>query len=332
MNSILFKIAAKTDQGKVRENNEDNFLISQNLANNEWFCPQNPDQPIELSDKGCLLAVADGMGGMNAGEEASKIAIEVIRELFEIDKFPEDDELIESCMREVVFEADRRIKEKAANDDSLEGMGTTIVFVWIHGGKAHLTWCGDSRAYIFHPDSGLKQLSKDHSYVQELVDEGVISQDAAFDHPDNNIITRSLGDTYKRAESDYLEYTLHRNETILLCSDGLNGELRDCDIEGIIRNNDDSLKSCCDKLINEALKAGGNDNVTVAICKIVEGLSDLDVSEHSDEAKEPEVSTFKTTKAYVSSNTSKRWKYILLIAIALIGLLIGLCGILQILA
>ena len=319
MSSILFKMAAKTDQGNVRGNNEDNFLISQNLADNKWFCPQDPDQSIILSDNGCLLAVADGMGGMNAGEEASKMAIEVIKEFFSSDKLPEDNELIENYMKSAVVEADKRIKEKSDNDERYAGMGTTVVLAWIRRGKVHLTWCGDSRAYTYHPSLGLKQLSKDHSYVQELVDGGVISQDAAFDHPDNNIITRSLGDPNKAADPDYLEHILHNDETLLLCSDGLNGELRDHEIKKIIEDNDVSLKSCCNTLIDEALKAGGNDNVTIAICRIVEGLSDLDDSEKKDETSEPENSTFRATKVFVPQYL-KWWKTALLILIVLMGI------------
>ena len=320
-NSILFKMAAKTDQGKIRKNNEDNFLVNQDLADNDWFCPQDPDQHKTLSEAGCLLAVADGMGGMNAGEEASKIAIETVKEMFAGDKLPKDASSIEKYLKSVIAEADRRIKEKANEEKCFEYMGTTLVLSWIKGNKAHIVWCGDSRAYSFRLANGLRQLSKDHSHVQELVDAGAISQDDVFDHPLNNIVTQSLGDPDKPAKADYLEYTLHDNETLLLCSDGLNGELRDHEIEKIFFDNCDTLISCSEMLINEALNAGGRDNITIALCQITVGLPDLDNNETSVESKKVESSVRQTIKE--DTKKMELWKTILFLLVTLVGIVVS---------
>ena len=271
-----------------------------------------------LSDAGCLLAVADGMGGMNAGEEASKIAIETVKEMFGAEKLPEDETSIEKYMKSVFVEADRRIKEKAIEDKNFELMGTTLVLAWIKGDKARIAWCGDSRAYSFHSVYGLRQLSKDHSHVQELVDTGVISPENAFNHPLSNIITQSLGDPCKMAKADYVEYALHHNETILLCSDGLNGELRNHEIEKIIRDND-SLLACSETLINEALNAGGRDNVTLAICKITGGLPDLAPQETPIEKKALETHLSQTVKDD-ESKKRKWWQPLRFLNKSVVGL------------
>lgn len=275
MSDIRFRIAAKTDVGLERSNNEDNFQVSANLdeAPMKWV----NNEEYSLGRKGALLVVADGMGGMNAGEVASEIAINTIRECFSPDKIT--DEIvktrftIEKYMKGVIVEADKRIREFAKENPESRGMGTTIVIAWLFDGNLYVSWCGDSRAYIYNPTTGLFQISKDHSYVQELVDAGKISKEDAFDFPDSNIITRSLSDSSPKANPDCLlmPQKLCDNDIILLCSDGLNGMIRDQEIESIISANQGNMTECVDSLINAALDAAGADNCTVAVCQILSG-------------------------------------------------------------
>lgn len=278
MSNIKFKIAAKTDVGRVRTNNEDNLQAASDLttAPMKWV----NDQECDLGDKGALLVVADGMGGMNAGEVASEIAINTIREFFSPDNITEkvmsSRVEIDTFMKKSIKEADKRIKDTARKNPTNRGMGTTIVVAWILNDKLYVAWCGDSRAYIYNRINGLRQLSKDHSYVQTLVDSGRISRDDAFDYPDSNIITRCLCDSDQSARPDSLStpVTLCNGDIVLLCSDGLSGMIRDHEIEMVMTENSNNLSVCTDMLIEAACEASGQDNITVALCKILSGGSE----------------------------------------------------------
>ncbi len=275
MSDILFKMAAKTNVGLERQNNEDNFQVSANLdiLPMQWV----NNQQYNLGNRGALLVVADGMGGMNAGEVASQIAIDTVRSSFTPEKIT--DEVvksrftIEKFMKDVIVAADQNIRNYAKAYPESRGMGTTIVMAWLFDGMLYVSWVGDSRAYIYNPNTGLFQVSKDHSYVQELVDAGKISEEDAFDYPDSNIITRSLSDAAPKAQPDCLftPQKLCNGDIILLCSDGLSGMIRDGEIEQIIAQHQADMTVCVDTLIQAALDAGGADNCTVAICQILSG-------------------------------------------------------------
>lgn len=275
MTTMKFRLAAKTDMGVVRTNNEDNFQVAADLTSDKMQWINN--EVYSLGEKGTLLVVADGMGGMNAGEVASELAIETVREYFSSEKLT-DEVLknrysIEKYMNEVIVEADARIKQEAKLRPETRGMGTTIVIGWILDGKLYVSWCGDSRAYVYNPVAGLHQISKDHSYVQGLVDKGAISKEDAFDYPDSNIITRSLSDGTAKAKPESLlkPYDLCDQDIVLLCTDGLNGMLRDCEIEDVIRNNEVDMDCLADELIKAACEAAGSDNITICLCQILEG-------------------------------------------------------------
>lgn len=153
MNTMKIRLAAKTDMGIVRTNNEDNFQVAADLTSDKMQWINN--EVYSLGEKGTLLVVADGMGGMNAGEVASELAIETVREYFSSDRLT-DEVLknrysIEKYMNEVIVEADARIKQEAKRRPETRGMGTTIVIGWILDGKLYVSWCGDSRAYVYNP-------------------------------------------------------------------------------------------------------------------------------------------------------------------------------------
>lgn len=273
MSRITFRMTAGTNVGCVRTNNEDNFIINENLSQSDWFLPQDTSKVITLGQDGCVLVVADGMGGLNAGEVASAIAVETVKQSFldaDLRKVAKGPKSIEKFLRDIVVKADQTIKKHVKSHPETKGMGTTLIFIWVHGNTAHLVWCGDSRAYIYNKQSGLLRFSKDHSYVQQLVDEGKLDEDLAFDHPDSNIITRCLGDFQDRAMPDYKSYELHVGDILLICSDGLCGLCRDEEILHIMQQTSADIELCKQTLIQSALDAGGYDNVTLALFETVD--------------------------------------------------------------
>ncbi len=268
---VRLRLGAQTHMGCVRTNNEDNFLVSTDLAAGEWVLPQDSRQFFPLNGKGAMLVIADGMGGLDAGEVASQIAVDTVKEWFAPERIAEetlhDEQRLRACLCDAIKEADRRIKARSKKEQGGKPMGTTVVVAWLLEGYANIAWCGDSRAYLYNTVSGLVQKTKDHSYVQELVDSGQLLPEYAFDHPDSNIITRSLGNPRKAAEPDFVRFALREEETLLLCTDGLNGMLRDEEIEALMQENCTQPDVCLKKLIQGALDAGGHDNVTLILCQ-----------------------------------------------------------------
>lgn len=328
MSDLKIQIAAGTNVGLIRQNNEDNFVVCPDLTTSDWKIPQVVEYK-DLGDYGALLVVADGMGGANAGEVASAIAVETIQEAFSQNKLSEivhDDNAVQEFMKEVVKAADVRIFEKSKQDSNTRGMGTTVVMAWILGKRVYVCWCGDSRCYMLNKHKGLIRLSKDHSYVQELIDRGELDPDLAMNHPYSNVITRCLGDMENRAVPDTRIFQLHNGDTILLCSDGLSGLCSDLQILDILINHRDNAEDCKNELITAALNEGGHDNVTVALCNI-EIPSDKEDIEDETLPKgtlppAPLSQTQKSNKTYRQQEPKKRrfWKgsilFIVMVAIA----------------
>ena len=258
-----------------RPNNQDNF----------WICPDlssyaatgtvtigSSSTEVALTEKGALLVVADGMGGMSAGEVASQIVIDSIKSTFSNLKSLSlsNPNAIKSFIKQAIVDADKEMKKHAESHPETRGMGSTIVLVWILDKTVYVGWCGDSRAYCYNAQNGLVRLTHDHSYVQELVDNDKLSEEDAFDHPDSNIITRSLGDSGEKANPDVKEYPLHTGDTFLLCSDGLCGLLRDREIEDIMAQNS-SIGNCLNALWKHGSSIGWTDNTTIELAKVIEG-------------------------------------------------------------
>lgn len=264
--------AGKYDSTAPKEGNEDNMFYSLNLSgttqsnNEKWF---------SLDDYGILLAVADGMGGMNAGEVASQIAIDTVKYFFSsgkiTKKIAENDNLRQAYLEKVIVAADEQIKHMASEREDRKGMGSTLLLLWLFEDRITLSWIGDSRAYRYNPNIGIQLLSKDHSYVQELVDKGIITYEQSFDHPQGNIITRSLGDPTKVAKPESRHFKVYDEDILLLCSDGLSGVLRDSEIEQIINDNRESVEQCQERLWFAAKNADWYDNVTTLLCKVKGG-------------------------------------------------------------
>ncbi len=274
MSKIIFNLAAKCDAAG-RSQNQDNYWVCPDLT--KWDASIDKvlgtDEDVELSEKGALLVVADGMGGMNAGEVASDLVVKGIKKKFSNipDSILYDEEKIQNFIREAIVESDVSIKMYAKEHREAEGLGSTIVLLWLLDGRAFCGWCGDSRIYRFNPNNELVRLSHDHSYVQSLVDEGKITEDEAFEHPDGNIISKALGDSGKKADPEIRVYDVYSRDVFLLCSDGLCGLLQDTEINDVIQETCTSSKDSLDALWKKGEKAGWSDNATIDLLCVVDG-------------------------------------------------------------
>jgi protein phosphatase len=264
---MTVRLGALTDVGQLREHNEDNFLVCANLAEGNWFLVETP---YPLSQAGTLLAVADGMGGENAGEVASALAVEAIKEFFS--NLPATPgataEQVTAWIRESILFAHGRIVEHGRHNPACEGMGTTILMAWVLGHTAYVGWSGDSRCYLYRPGEGLRILSDDHSVVWELVQSGRLNEEEAESHPESHIITQSLGDSRHPPRPDVLVQPLQPHDKLLLCSDGLNGMLNSEQISQIIGRSD-PLGDLCKAFIDAANRQGGEDNITVVMLEVL---------------------------------------------------------------
>ncbi len=269
MKEIHFTLAARCEAAG-RDNNEDNYQVISDIAADRYDFAANAE--LTLGDKGTLLVVCDGMGGMNAGEVASAIAVKTVKEAFAAERISKEALANpEKFIVQAIQAADAAIKEEGKRNPDTEGMGSTIVLAWLLRGKAYIGWCGDSRAYRYNAVSGLERLSHDHSYVQELVDAGSITEELAFFHPNNNIITRSLGDPRGAAQPDTKVFDIQQGDLYLLCSDGLCGCLQDAQIQSVIEQHHATVAECRDALWQADEAAGWHDNVTTVLAQITKG-------------------------------------------------------------
>lgn len=237
------KTFSRTDVGSVREVNQDYVFVS--------------DVPVGNLPN--LLVVADGMGGHRAGEYASKFAVEVLKQ--ELEASTEDQP--EAIIRKAIAVVNGKLLETAKQDERLHGMGTTLVVATIIEKTLYFANVGDSRLYLVNEE--IKQLSKDHSLVQEMVRLGGINQEEAKIHPDKNIITRAIG-AKEKIEIDFFEYRLKKGDMILMCTDGLSNMVEDKDIFQIVKNSRDVVEAV-EQLIKNANDNGGSDNIGIVIAE-----------------------------------------------------------------
>ena len=235
---MQLRFGAATDVGRMRTNNEDSYLSERPVA-----------------------AVADGMGGHNAGEVASAIAIEELTALRGKGPWPNEKAATDDLKRAIV-RANRRIREAAAADRELNGMGTTLVAVLEDGDSVHLANVGDSRAYLLRQGE-LTQVTVDHTLVQELVDDGRLSPKDAERHPQRSMITRALGVDHQ-VEIDLFTYKLLPGDRLVLCSDGLSDVLNPPQIRNALLRVRDPQQAA-ERLVALAVEGGGPDNITVIV-------------------------------------------------------------------
>ena len=235
------KTFSKTDIGMVREVNQDYVYVS--------------DLPIGNLPN--LFIVADGMGGHKAGEFASRFTVEVVKD--ELAKSVEDNP--EAMIKQAITSANQKLLETARQDSRMEGMGTTLVVATVIEHTLYFANVGDSRLYLLNKD--IKQVSKDHSLVQEMVRLGGIKEEEAKHHPDKNIITRAIG-AKDKVEVDFYEYRLKKGDIILMCTDGLSNMVEDNEIQYIVKSSRDVVEAV-ERLIMRANQYGGNDNIGVIV-------------------------------------------------------------------
>jgi serine/threonine protein phosphatase PrpC len=237
--TLKLRSAAVSHLGLVRRGNQDSLYAGQ------W-----------------LIAVADGMGGMAAGDVASAIAIEAIRPV----DTATDDEALVGALDGAIDVAGERIRAAVAEDTSREGMGTTLTALLLSatGSCLAVAQVGDSRAYLLH-DGLLEQMTKDDTYVQLLVDEGVITREQASSHPRRAVVTKAVqGD---EVEPAFITLLPRAGDRWLLCSDGLSNVVRDESLAEVLTGRPD-LDDCARRLVDLALRAGGPDNISVIVADI----------------------------------------------------------------
>ncbi len=271
---MIIDLHAKSDVGRVRRGNEDNFLILDLTTGKTWTGSDGSEPPdelrhINLGEKGLVLVVSDGMGGALAGDVASRMAVETVREMLvesEDEGGPSDDEKsLVDYLRHATVYANLAIHHRSQEDTRCAGMGATFTGAAIKDGMLDLVQVGDSRAYILRGDH-MKLATKDQSLVQQLVDVGQISEAEAETHMFRNVILQALG-----AQSELTPVTgrlrLRRGDILLMCSDGLSGKLRAEDMRRIIQEAGDDLAAACNQLVAEANERGGEDNITVVLAR-----------------------------------------------------------------
>ena len=236
------RIYSATDVGQKRKMNQDYVFVSQEPVGN---LPN-------------LFAVADGMGGHNAGDYASAHAVQTLASQIQADADFNPIKVI----RHAIEAANTEIIDQAQRDEGLRGMGTTMVVATIVGNYAYVANVGDSRLYVVQGQ--IRQVTRDHSLVQEMVRLGEINAEEARNHPDKNIITRALG-AEKTVDVDFFDLKLEPGNTILMCSDGLSNMVEDRKMEEIITNPDKDITWKGDTLIREANQNGGKDNIAVIL-------------------------------------------------------------------
>ncbi|MDR3553051.1 MAG: Stp1/IreP family PP2C-type Ser/Thr phosphatase [Clostridia bacterium] len=237
------RISGKTDVGKVRKTNQDSF-----------YCG-------EFRDGAVFAVVCDGMGGVKGGSEASSAAVEAITA--SVQAGYTEGLSREGCKKLLVnalADANTKVYEYSLANTELQGMGTTVVAGLAFGSNAVIVNAGDSRAYLFD-SGGFRQITRDHSIVQDLLESGKLTPDEAATHPQKNIITRALG-VAPKLETDVFETEFPEGAGLLFCTDGLTNNVSVASMEAVIREKGDNAPP---ELIRRANDAGGSDNITVVI-------------------------------------------------------------------
>lgn len=237
-----------TDIGRVRANNEDCIFV-----------------PSVKNTVQNLYIVADGMGGYNAGEVASRIAVESFVKYIRKEQKKRGVEEIGELLKEAGLVANKTVYNKSVSDKKCSEMGTTLVAAAIVRSKLYVAYAGDSRAYILKKGQ-LIQITTDHSFVNELINKGEITEEEACTHPDRNMITRAIGIS-PRVKIDLKTIHLKADDLVMLCTDGLSNMLTDDEMEDILRENID-LENRLKVLVDTANAKGGKDNISVILIDI----------------------------------------------------------------
>jgi len=269
---VTIEIAAASDPGKVRPNNEDHYLVAK-LAKSMRICLTNlPDDPRTrfADEEGFLMVVADGMGGVKGGEEASRIAVETVEGfVLNVVKWflhlHSDEAALHGELRHAFDRADATVIARANADPRLHGMGTTLTMAYSVGSDLFVVHAGDTRGYRLH-DGKLRQVTDDHTLVNILVKGGAITPEAAKHHARRNVVTNVIGGPSQGVHTEIHRVAVSDGDVLLLCSDGLTEVVEDEQIARVLTTHDDP-HDACRRLIEMALQAGAPDNVTAIVAR-----------------------------------------------------------------
>ncbi len=247
-------IGTLSDVGCVREVNEDSIRVIR------------PTDPNELAKRGILVVVADGMGGHNAGEIASRLAVEAV-----VERYADETQDPGTALARSIERANRIIVDAAAKDGRCTGMGTTCTALLLRGGLAYCAHVGDSRLY-FVRGNDILLMTEDHTVVMDMVKRGTITADEARHHPDKNVIVRALG---VRGDVEVATWekplAVRPGDTFLICSDGLYNVVEDNELFDAMRGS--SPQRACERLVELARQRGGPDNITVGIITVTDSAA-----------------------------------------------------------
>jgi len=243
--------AALTDTGRVRQKNEDTVFFYQ------------PADPVELAKYGTLALVADGMGGANGGRTASEMTSREVTQAYLASKGEPT-----PALRRALEIANRRVYRRSQKDEELTGMGSTCVVLVLKPPFAWAAWAGDSRLYLIR-DGQIFQMTEDHSVVNEMVRQGLLTREEAFNHEDRNVVTRALG-THPKVEVDVWPepYPVRAGDRFLLCSDGLHDLIGGPEILEMAGTG--SVDAAAARLIDRANSRGGSDNISAILVDVAE--------------------------------------------------------------
>ena len=251
--TVTARVFATTHRGLVRTNNEDSLLVS--FTRTGEVVPEEAACAVDLADGPLVLAVSDGMGGANAGEIASALTVDTLRDFFPREPGP-------PSLVAAIQEANAVVFAEASGSTERTGMGATVVGALVHADRAEIALVGDSRAYVLRRGR-LSRLTRDQTYVQVLLDNGSLTPEQAVAFRHKTIILQSIG-IAETTEPAVTELPLRRGDRLLLCSDGLTNEVAESEIEGILAGRDDPATAAA-SLVEAANARGGRDNVSVIV-------------------------------------------------------------------
>lgn len=250
----VLEFASHTDTGLVRSHNEDAIFICSDIG---------------------LAILADGMGGYNAGEVASQMSVDLVREQIQqkqagswMPRLPWQTSIPAKWINDAIVYANQKVIEQANKNPDNFGMGTTIVTALCHQDKLVVGHVGDSRAYLFR-DQYLEQITRDHSVLQAQIDAGLISQADAHLSPIKNLITRAVGSN-DEIEVEVHDHQMRVGDIFVLCSDGLSDMLDQIHLQTVLREQSNDLDTCCKTLVYLANRQGGFDNISVVLIRVKE--------------------------------------------------------------
>jgi len=273
LGQVVVSFGALSHPGKVRSNNEDQFFVARLCKSMRvWKSSMaDPGSVVASEEDGHLLMVADGMGGAAAGEEASAVAVLTVEDFalntlkWFIHLGGNEEPVLLAELRAGIERADREVIARAKADPRLHGMGTTLTVAYSVGRELFIVHAGDTRAYLFHEGS-LQQITRDHTLVQLLVNNGALSPEDAKRHKRRNVVTNVVGGPNAGVFAEVYKVEVADGDVLLLCSDGLSEPVGDDRIAEVLAAEADP-EMACTRLIDAAIERGGPDNVTAVIAR-----------------------------------------------------------------